>query len=203
MGVNNWCKESNHVFELGEFAEICNDFSLFSGFICKVVGRQKSMVDNKYHYNVTMWPNDNQTYYVDQDDLKQTNKKWEEKKYMKNFTYDDLKGGMRVVRRDGQIGILMPIKNDRFVMLKGLNGCWDYVDHKRYNSDLTHKADYFIDDPTPYDIMKVYDLCKGSALDSMVHIYPNDDLLWEREEAKEMTVAEIEKELGYSIKVVK
>ena len=57
----------------------------------------------------------------------------------------------------------------------------------------------------PWEIVAVYDVTRvfsfGRTLSS---IEKNGSLIWEKKAAaKEMTVAEIEKELGYSIKVVK
>ena len=63
------------------------------------------------------------------------------------------------------------------------------------NDDLTHCHD------EDFDIMKVYGFTSISykALDFTTS---NRPLLWERKEKKKMTVAEIEKELGYEVEII-
>lgn len=52
------------------------------------------------------------------------------------------------------------------------------------------------------DIMKIYDTI---GVTNLHNIFDDDNLIiiWERHEIKEMTIAQIEKELGYNIKIVK
>ena len=53
------------------------------------------------------------------------------------------------------------------------------------------------------DIVKVYDILNSSSgsLSNIFGTY-NRELLWEREEVKELTVEEISKLLGYKVRVV-
>ena len=56
----------------------------------------------------------------------------------------------------------------------------------------------------PWEIVAVYDVTVVMPLYGMLtNIEEKGNLIWEKKTVKEMTIAEIEKELGYSIKVVK
>lgn len=115
----------------------------------------------------------------------------------KQFTKSDLKDGMVVEHRDG----------DRYMVFGNCfispDGNWDAT---KYNDDLTSNTDSMW--RHDYDICRVYKVSSGIYMD-FKDIF-NDEknyvkLIWERKEEpkhKEMTVAEIEKELGYKIKVV-
>lgn len=108
----------------------------------------------------------------------------------------DLKTGMRVKTRDGEIQIV--IKNTLFRgepidIIVSKNG-WNRLD--RYNEDLTNINHKLL------DIVEVYTI-DGNE-DNFTRSFLNTDkrkLYWKREEAKEMTLEEIEKELGYKIKL--
>ena len=78
------------------------------------------------------------------------------------------------------------------------NGGW--MSSSSYNEDLTIK-----DSCKKYDIMKVYAQNKGQYINGGVFTkkISDFDLMWERDDKKEMTISEIEKELGYSIKIIK
>lgn len=107
---------------------------------------------------------------------------------------EDLRSGMIITDRDGNeyIVFLNTKKHeDIFVGIK--DRCWGELNN--YKSDLTNVSSKNL------DIMKVEEI-------SVVYLTnpyksPTRKLLWERKEPKEMTVAEIEKILGYSIKIVK
>lgn len=101
------------------------------------------------------------------------------------FTKKDLKDGMVVKTREGNYYLVcgdMLIRDKHFL---GMGA---------YNNDLTSKI------VIEKDVVAVYD--KIHSLDALKYI-EYKTALWKREEVKEMTVAEIEKELGYSIKIVK
>lgn len=105
----------------------------------------------------------------------------------KSFTKSDLKDGMVVEYRDGDRRIVL---NNKFVWRSG------YLDFEDFNDDFVSRGG-------SYKIVKVY-ISSATTLDD----WCNDhflELIWERKEEpahKEMTVEEIEKELGYKIKVV-
>lgn len=104
----------------------------------------------------------------------------------KVFTKKDLKDGMVVEYRNGKRRIVL---GDN---LLGEDGCGDL---KHYNKDLTldgYENTLTIDKVYKTIAMKISKLFEDDYL----------TLIWEREHIKEMTVEEIEKELGYKIKVV-
>lgn len=68
-----------------------------------------------------------------------------------------------------------------------------------YNDNLTSKTG-----DISFDIVKVYAQNEGKYIDGNVLSEDKEaffDLIWERK-VKEMTISEIEKELGYSIKII-
>lgn len=105
----------------------------------------------------------------------------------KPFTKADLKDGMVIEYRDGDRRIVL---NNKFVWRSG------YLDFENFNDDFVLKGG-------SYEIVKIY-VSSATNLDD----WCNDrflELIWERKEEpihKEMTVEEIEKELGYKIKVI-
>jgi hypothetical protein len=109
------------------------------------------------------------------------------------FTKADLKDGMVIEYKNGDRRIVL---NKCFMNPNGY-GSLDYSD---FNDDLTLAC---VTLQKGYDIVKVY-----SSISTDIHGYCYDSnitLIWERKEEpdyKEMTVAEIEKRLGYKVKIV-
>lgn len=103
------------------------------------------------------------------------------------FTKADLKDGMVVEIRNGEKYFLCA----GTLMSENL-----YTIVKRFRNDLTHESYRDI------DIMKVYKT--SGCLFSNVFANSNLTLIWERKEEpyKEMTVEEIEKQLGHKVKIV-
>lgn len=104
------------------------------------------------------------------------------------FTKADLKDGMVVENREGTVLLLV---GDTLMNEK------QYAGFTNIKDDLTHKMFREL------DIVKVY-TTKGNTLSTVLNI-SNLTLIWERKEEpkyKEMTVEEIEKKLGYKIKVI-
>lgn len=108
----------------------------------------------------------------------------------KPFTKADLKTGMVVEHKDG----------DRFMVIG---------DHL-VSDDCCHKLSEYKDDLTPVvpylpcaEIVAVYNI-KADELDDISDVFADMCLatIWRREEVKEMTVKEIEKQLGYKVKIV-
>lgn len=108
----------------------------------------------------------------------------------------DLIAGKHVVEtRDGDKYLIFDSKEGKFMY-----GIYDgFADLKDYDESL--KAIYGVQD---FDIMKVYEL-KCQANQNLIKAYCEKylTLIWERTEPKEMTMAELEKELGYKVKIVK
>lgn len=121
-------------------------------------------------------------YYEDNDDYNNITTQFREfldkEKGMSKFTKDDLKDGMRVELRDEDVYYIV---GERLALVENLTE--DFV-LSEFNNDLTNTA------RDNHDIIRVTDR--------------DGTVLFEREpEPKEMTVADIERELGYSVKVVK
>lgn len=109
------------------------------------------------------------------------------------FTVEDLKPGMLVEMKGKGYGILLPFKDDKLgiCMRTGIS-----------LSIATTRLRFY---PEPgliesYSIIRVWDLAKDGKFNLLS---PGDrELLWDGSK-KEMTIEEIEKELGYSVKIVK
>ena len=109
------------------------------------------------------------------------------------FTKDDLKVGYLVeFRRNEEHYIVMPDLSDKLTLVG--EGGYNGLSH--YGCDLKNNL------YSELDIVRVWG--RPSKHMSLLKCETKDrELLWERDNRKEMTVAEIEKELGYSIKIVK
>lgn len=112
------------------------------------------------------------------------------------FKVEDLKAGMLVQLLSGEYGILVPahINGELCVMIRNrITGRLGIG-----TSDLRfYPKDGLINS---YSIIKVYDLAYNNRYDFMKP--GNRELLWDGSK-KEMTIEEIEKELGYPVKIVK
>lgn len=112
----------------------------------------------------------------------------------------DLKTGMWVQLRYGAMAMVLLGTKDGDI-LSGETWC----PLKAYNEDLI-RTDEVIEQNS-CDIVRVHQpldnasYC-GRGLKDIFNVM-HSDLIWERKETKEMTVAEIEKELGYSVKIIK
>lgn len=115
----------------------------------------------------------------------------EEQKENEMFTKEDLKVGYLVKVRKG--GLAHVVNTTQ----KGM--CLNYEEGRDtfniFNNDLTSKW------LSGYDIIEVYGLTETGY---NAHKFEVGDrkLLWKREEVKEMTIEDIQKVLGYKIKVV-
>ena len=112
------------------------------------------------------------------------------------FYLKDLKIGQLVLLNNRDTYLVMPI-NDYFGGYVLVNSKGEYLDCASYNSDLTFSNN------ESFNIMAVYDrlMMKRYTLDFTI-----DDkrrkLLWKRQTSIEMTIEEIEEELGYPITIV-
>ena len=113
----------------------------------------------------------------------------------KQFTKEDLKVGYVVRTRVGDLYMVMPVVNGMSLVKEtGSAGMPLGV----YNKDMQHDA---VLKDTSYDITEVYGHSVFSAF-SLDISTEHRLLLWKREEPKEMTIEEIEKALGYPVKIV-
>ena len=111
---------------------------------------------------------------------------------VKEFTKSDLEVGMFVKLRDGRIYLVLKLYDELY--LTKTNGYC--IDLKCYNEDLTTKNCRSI------DIMGIY-LPKETDCLSYYFLCDNLELIWEREEVKELTMEDIEKIVGCKVKIVK
>ena len=109
----------------------------------------------------------------------------------RTFTKADLRGGDMVKRRDGQVCVV-------FAEVGAIAYQDGYDILEAYRDDLTNKHGY-----KDLDIIAVHRPTKGveCRFDCFEHNYVN--LVSEREEVEEMTLAEVCKLLGKNIKIVK
>lgn len=106
----------------------------------------------------------------------------------------DLKVGYLVRYRNGSLRMVMPVEECDFVFV-GEDGSW--MGCEDYDEQLT------CNNFEELDVVEIYGFSKH-ANNPLKTETSDRKLLWERQDdKKEMTIQEIEKELGYSIKIVK
>lgn len=104
---------------------------------------------------------------------------------MKEFTKAELKNGMVVEQRCGTRKIVI---DDRII------GYDEYGELRNYRDDLLHH------NQPSLDIVKIY-----KPTNTIEQALKRNDLelLWERSEIREVTMAEVEKEFGCKVKIIK
>lgn len=116
----------------------------------------------------------------------------------------DLKTGMRFITRNKSEYIVLKnvitpcTEKGAIDMYIDINGGW--MASYNYKDDLTTKSGN-----KEFDIIEVYAQNNGEYINGAVltkEALKYMDKIWERKEERQMTVSEIEKELGYSIKIV-
>lgn len=115
----------------------------------------------------------------------------------KNFTKKDLKVGYVAILANSDRSYIIAQDWNGALGLVSAAGGW--MPLNEYTDSLEHKdLNGSVDE---WSIVSVYGHSKFFAT---AYSYTPDDrlLLWTREEAKKMTVEEIEKELGYKIEIV-
>ena len=117
------------------------------------------------------------------------------------MTKQDLRSGMVVECRNGEVyqvflNAYSTYENDGTVhnLVKLDQSHWETLN--RYHDNLTHAFNRELDIMTVHKTGFYTDVVKPSN-------YKGWSYTWVREEAKELTVAEIEKLLGYAVKIVK
>ena len=117
------------------------------------------------------------------------------------MTKSELKTGMIVTRRDGKkltvyrncVCLACYSKNND-VIVDALNDNWDLLDY--YTEDLTHK------DFHKFDIIKVELVCHPYDYNKHTSYAKISKTLWERNDTKKLTIAEIESILGYNVEII-
>lgn len=123
-------------------------------------------------------------FYEDVEDAK-------EQKEKEMFTKDDLKVGYLVKFRNGEFAHVVDTIDEG--MCLDTKDRWNTL--RNYNNDLTNRTAHMI------NIIEVYGYTRY-GLNAHKFEIGNRELLWKREEVKEMTIEEIQKVLGHKIKVV-
>lgn len=109
----------------------------------------------------------------------------------KEMKKSDLKNGMVVEQRDGDK--LMYLETEDF---KGFVSEDDYMSIDEFDDDLLDP-----DGDDEYDIVAIYQ--PASLFESQQNRWDSLTPIWERPTHKEMTVADVEKELGFKVKIIK
>lgn len=106
----------------------------------------------------------------------------------------DLKAGYLVRYRNEDLRMVIPVETRHRFAFVGEYGDW--MGYEDYDESLICNR------CKEFDIVEVYGLSEyiPSALTTKTD---TRKLLWQRNNKKEMTISEIEKELGYTIKIVK
>ena len=119
------------------------------------------------------------------------------------FTRNSIGPCYVVKTRSGEFWMTMVVDNGTMILTKGDGNNWEYL--SRWDINLCYS--YSSCDPNFHelDIMEVYgQVCGTENYHGCGYVTPDyRPLLWSREpERVEMTLEEIEKKLGYKIKVV-
>ena len=122
-----------------------------------------------------------------------------------NMKLKDLRSGYVVQLRNGTKWLVSRAGNDFTRILVGNRGSWSYLD-RSYNEDLTMKdsVEGVFGGVHTKDIVKVWGLVTtsrewGYAAGTATSYRP---VLWERKEAKKLTVDQISELLGYPVEIV-
>ncbi len=108
-----------------------------------------------------------------------------------HFTEDMLESAMMTTIDDLQFGDILTLRNgERYVYAYGVI----FGEERSYYCDDELVEKYFRNDLTRQSEMKEYDIVK---------VEREGQVIYEREDIREMTVEEISKALGYEVKVVK
>lgn len=115
-------------------------------------------------------------------------------------TYKDIEKGEAMKKSDLKTGMVVECRSgDKFMYLKTEDSCEAFIAQECYLV-----TDNFTDDLKSmsfekYDIMKIYQADR--AYQPSEDCWNRMQLVWERQEPRKMTLAEIEKELGYPVEV--
>jgi hypothetical protein len=126
----------------------------------------------------------------------------------KKFVTEALHSGYLVELRNGERRILAKVGNGTRILLNPKTGAWNYLSHwdgmgrVLYNMNLAVCEAYL-----PFkagDIVKVWGRITGTMNYGTAASTSDEGrtMLWERQGAVKLTVAEISKRLGYEVEVV-
>lgn len=120
---------------------------------------------------------------------------WAEDMFSKitEFTLDDLETRMVIETRNGDRYLVLRDQKEIHVMCSDGNYYTKLVggNYENHNAEMR-----FLED-TDLDVMTVY-----PKVDTFNEVETVNEPIWERKEPKKMTVAEIQKELGYEVEVI-
>lgn len=109
------------------------------------------------------------------------------------FTVKDLKPGMLVKLVNGKYGVLIPISSGLAIIGRVDDRLSIYTEAINLYPSARYSGNY--------SVIEVYDLAYSNSGDFFLP--GTRECLWKYNGTKEMTIEEIEKALGYSIKLVK
>lgn len=125
----------------------------------------------------------------------------------KQFKKEDIKAGYAIRFRCGEVRVIMPAGEKGTLIAVNFEGYWDYL--SCWDDELkTRKNNLGIPlvNRTPEtDIVEVYGYVHGTDRYKLMFCGDNIQhrpLLWKRNEAKKMTVSEINAALGYEVEIV-
>ena len=141
-------------------------------------------------------------------DEKEREKEYEMKNNEQKFTRDDLKLGHIIKLRNGKCYSIQMVGKETLIATDG-DRDWEYLsrgwDNQLYSTCRGGKTYPAITYDKTKDIVEVYGYVQGTdyyARESGCISPDHRPLLWSRQEAKKMTVEEIEKVLGYKVEIV-
>lgn len=116
------------------------------------------------------------------------------------MTKSELKTGMIVTRRDGKKltvyrNCACSFEHDEDVLVDASTSSWHSLDY--YTEDLINTKGF-----PEFDIIKVELVHHAYDFNKYPDCAKINKILWTRDDAKKMTVAEVEKILGYKVEIV-
>jgi hypothetical protein len=106
------------------------------------------------------------------------------------MTKNDLKVGYVVETKEGNLYMVMETQSGKI-----------FVRNEGFNWLSSYKDDLINQELSEFDVTRIYGF-SYLPMESFKISKNNRPLLWKRKEYKEMTLAEIEKALGYKVKIV-
>ena len=115
--------------------------------------------------------------------------------YKNNMQKSDIKSGMSIKLRNGQMGLIVDVFGKRIIQYENN---WNDFD-KWYNQDLIKIIPDTCDD---WDIMEVYNISNYKHV-LRKNICKPENLIWKREEVTELTMQEIADKFGIPVNDLK
>lgn len=166
---------------------------------------RKPEMDLEKVLNVNYWPLSPLRSWLAEQLHQDTNQYFGGNNMNENMKLKDLRSGYVVELRNGTRWLVARAGNDFTRILVDNRGSWGYLD-RSYNEDLTMKdsVEGVFGGVHTKDIVKVWGLVTtsrewGYAAGTATGYRP---VLWERKEAKKLTVDQISELLGYPVEIV-